>query len=326
MGEFDLIKRYFQQQILVDDSVQLSIGDDCALVSMPENYQLAITTDTMVENTHFLPTISPEDLAYKAVATNLSDLAAMGAQPKWVSLALTLPNVDENWISIFSQSLLHTLKQYNVTLIGGDTTKGNLSITITAQGFVEKGKGICRHKAQVGDLIYVSGTLGDSVSGLTQILSGKSAVDSDDVFLQQRHLRPTPRIELGRALIDIAHSAIDLSDGLISDLGHILERSQCSAEVELIALPLSSSILQKHDRAQAEQFALSSGEDYELCFTIPPESKDELELRLKKLNVPCTCIGKITEKCGDFSPRFLRDGKPVNITFSSGFDHFKESK
>ena len=116
MGEFDLIKRYFQPQILVDDSVQLSIGDDCALVSMPANYQLAITTDTMVENTHFLPTISPEDLAYKAVATNLSDLAAMGAQPKWVSLALTLPNADQNWISAFSQSLLHTLKQYNVTL------------------------------------------------------------------------------------------------------------------------------------------------------------------------------------------------------------------
>ena len=326
MGEFDLIKRYFQQQILVDDSVQLSIGDDCALVSVPENYQLAITTDTMVENTHFLPSISPEDLAYKAVATNLSDLAAMGAQPKWVSLALTLPKVDGNWISTFSQSLLHTLKQYNVTLIGGDTTKGNLSITITAQGFVEKGKGICRHKAQVGDLIYVSGTLGDSAAGLTQILLGKRAVDSDDVFLQQRHLRPTPRIELGRALIGIAHAAIDLSDGLISDLGHILERSQCSAEVELTALPLSSSILNKYDRTQAEQFALSGGEDYELCFSIPPEYKDELELRLKKLNVPCICVGKIIKKCGDFSPRFLRDGKLVNITFSSGFDHFKESK
>jgi len=144
--------------------------------------------------------------------------------------------------------------------------------------------------------------------------------------LQQRHLRPTPRIELGQALIDIAHAAIDLSDGLISDLGHILERSQCSAEVELTALPLSSSILNKYDRAQTEQFALSGGEDYELCFTIPPEYTDELELRLKKLNVPCTCIGKINEKCGDFSPRFLRDGKAVNITFSSGFDHFKESK
>lgn len=196
MGEFDLIKGYFQQQILVDDSVQLSIGDDCALVSIPENYQLAITTDTMVENTHFLPSISPEDLAYKAVATNLSDLAAMGALPKWVSLALTLPNVDENWLSTFSQSLLHTLKQYNVTLIGGDTTKGNLSITITAQGFVEKDKGICRHKAQIGDLIYVSGTLGDSAAGLTQILSGKSAVDSDDVFCNNVILDPHLELNL----------------------------------------------------------------------------------------------------------------------------------
>ena len=326
IGEFDLIKRYFQQQTQLDDSVQLAIGDDCALVSVPENYQLAITTDTMVENTHFLPAISAEDLAYKAIATNLSDLASMGAQPKWISLALTLPTVNETWLSAFSESLLNTLQHYNVTLIGGDTTKGTLSITITAQGFVEKGKALCRHQAKVGDLIYVSGTLGDSVAGLQQILKGKSAVNSDDVFLQQRHLRPTPRVELGRALVGVANAAIDLSDGLISDLGHILARSQCGAEIELSQLPLSSSMLNSYERAKAEQFALSGGEDYELCFTVSPEKQTELAQALRNLDVPCTCIGKITEKCGQFSPRFLRNGQPVELEPLSGFDHFKESK
>lgn len=326
IGEFDLIKRYFQQQTQSSDSVQLAIGDDCALVSVPENYQLAITTDTMVENTHFLPSISPEDLAYKAITTNLSDLASMGAQPKWISLALTLPKVNETWLSAFSQSLLNTLQHYNVTLIGGDTTKGTLSVTITAQGFVEKGKALCRHQAKVGDLIYVSGSLGDSAAGLQQILKGKSAVNSDDVFLQQRHLRPTPRIELGRALVCVANAAIDLSDGLISDLGHILARSQCGAEIELSTLPLSSSMLNIYDRIQAELFALSGGEDYELCFTIPPEHQDEFISRLAEFNVACTCIGKITEKSGQFSPRFLRNGQPIGVELLSGFDHFKESK
>ncbi|TGZ98486.1 thiamine-phosphate kinase [Rodentibacter pneumotropicus] len=330
MGEFDLIKRYFEQpQIQENDSVSLSIGDDCALVSVPDDSWLAITTDTMVEHTHFLPSISPEDLAYKAVATNLSDLASMGAQSKWISLALTLPKVDESWLERFSQSLLQTLKNYNVTLIGGDTTKGTLSVTITAQGIVEKGKALCRHQAKAGDLIYVSGTLGDSAAGLQQILSGKRAVGFDEEFLQQRHFRPTPRIALGQALVDIAHAAIDLSDGLNSDLGHILKRSQCAAEIELSSLPLSSSLLNLYERTQAEQFALSGGEDYELCFTLPPENQTIFEARLKNLDVPCTCIGRVVpafekETCGRFSIRFLRDGQPMKYSPNIGFDHFKE--
>ncbi|BFU59782.1 MULTISPECIES: thiamine-phosphate kinase [Rodentibacter] len=328
MGEFDLIKRYFSQsQFQTDDSVQLSIGDDCALVSVPEGYQLAITTDTMVENTHFLPTISAADLAYKAVATNLSDLAAMGAVPKWISLALTLPKIDKYWIADFSRSLLQILKNYNVTLIGGDTTKGALSITITAQGLIEKGRALCRHQAKVGDLIYVSGTLGDSSAGLQMLLSGKSAVNSDDEFLQQRHFRPIPRITLGRALMGIANAAIDISDGLISDLGHILNRSQCSAEIELSALPLSSALLSHHNRTQAELLALSGGEDYELCFTVSAENQAKFEERLKYLDVPCTCIGRtVAAKCGRFSLHFLREGEEVELAPLSGFDHFREEK
>ena len=182
-GEFDLIGRYFSIQKGNQHFIDFSIGDDCAITHIPEGYQLAITTDTMVEGTHFLSSISPQNLAYKAIATNLSDLAAMGAKPVWISLALTLPEVDENWLNQFSQSLFDTLNQYDVTLIGGDTTKGPLSVTITAQGFVPKGKALFRHKAKVGDLIYVSGTLGDSAAGLNWILQGKSAVDFDTEFL-----------------------------------------------------------------------------------------------------------------------------------------------
>ena len=182
-GEFDLIGRYFSIQKSNQRFVDFGIGDDCAITHIPEGYQLAITTDTMVEGTHFLSSISPQDLAYKAIATNLSDLAAMGAKPAWVSLALTLPEVNENWLSQFSQSLFDTLNQYDVTLIGGDTTKGPLSVTITAQGFVPKGKALFRHNTKVGDLIYVSGTLGDSATGLNWILQGKSAVDFDTEFL-----------------------------------------------------------------------------------------------------------------------------------------------
>ena len=204
-GEFDLIGQYFSIQKGNQHFVDFSIGDDCAITHIPEDYQLAITTDTMVEGTHFLSSISPQDLAYKAIATNLSDLAAMGAKPAWISLALTLPEVDENWLSQFSQSLFDTLNQYDVTLIGGDTTKGPLSVTITAQGFVPKGKALFRHNTKVGDLIYVSGTLGDSAAGLNWILQGKSAVDFFTEFLLKSPFQPNPPGELCKSLFDLSH-------------------------------------------------------------------------------------------------------------------------
>lgn len=323
MGEFDLIKRYFSTQAQYNPSVQLAIGDDCALVSVPEAAQLAITTDTMVENTHFLPTISPADLAYKAIATNLSDLAAMGAKPQWISLALTLPHIDEIWLGEFSQSFLQTLNHYNVTLIGGDTTKGHLSITITAQGFIPQGKALCRHQAQIGDLIYVSGSIGDSAAGLAMMLAGKSAVNSAEDFLIQRHLRPTPRVSLGQALAGITHSAIDISDGLVADLGHILERSQCCAEIDLERLPLSEPLIAYCGKEKAEIFALSGGEDYELCFTAPADAQHKIVAIAQALSVPCTCIGRIVEaKGGQFKVHFLRNGKPVEMDLKGGFEHF----
>ena len=244
-GEFDIIQRYFTASKRVPrKDVLLSVGDDCAVTELNPNQHLAITTDTMVENVHFLPNIRPADLAYKAVACNLSDLAAMGAEPAWISLALTLPKIDHDWLAEFSESFFDILDHYNVDLIGGDTTKGPLSVTITAQGIMAKNKCLCRHHAKVGDWIYVSGTLGDSAAGLSFLLQGKSAVNSAQEYLIRRHLHPTPRVLLGMelAMTGFVNAAVDISDGLVADLGHILTRSQCGAVVELDKLPLSTQL------------------------------------------------------------------------------------
>lgn len=247
MGEFDIIDRYFNaSQRPPRKDVLLSIGDDCAVTSLKPNQQLAITTDTLVCGTHFLPTISPADLAYKSVAVNLSDLASMGAEPAWISLALTLPEIDHDWLAEFSEHFFDILDHYNVDLIGGDTTKGHLSLTLTAQGIVPQDKGLFRHNAKVGDWIYISGTLGDSAAGLQLLLKQKTDNlnwNKDESYLIQRHLRPTPRVLLGLTIASIANAAIDVSDGLLSDLGHILKRSNCGAALNLDDLPLSEPLL-----------------------------------------------------------------------------------
>ncbi|HDR1102666.1 thiamine-phosphate kinase [Pasteurella multocida] len=327
-GEFDIIQRYFTaSKRTARKDVILSIGDDCAITELRQNQRLVITTDTMVENTHFLPSMHAADLAYKAAVTNLSDLAAMGAEPAWVSLALTLPDVDAQWLSDFSQSFFDVLDHYNVDLIGGDTTKGPLSVTITAHGIIPKGKGLCRHSASVGDWIYVSGTLGDSAAGLSLLLSQQTPLNSDHEFLIQRHLRPTPRVLLGLelAVSSLANAAIDISDGFLADLDHILTRSQCGAVIELDKLPLSSSLVNVFGVEQAETFALSGGEDYELCFTVPDSNKAKLERALAYIGVDYTCVGQVRAISPQNKKRikFQRDRNPIDITIQSGFDHFK---
>lgn len=331
-GEFDIIQRYFTASKRPQrKDVIVSIGDDCAITEHYQNQRIAITTDTMVENTHFLPSIKPADLAYKAAATNLSDLAAMGATPAWFSLAITLPHVDEQWLSEFSQSLFDVLDHYNVALIGGDTTKGPVyTITITAQGIVPKGKALCRHSAQDGDWIYVSGTLGDSAAGLALLLQNaeqeqmgtQSAVSSEQEYLIQRHLHPTPRVLLGLELAsaELANAAIDISDGFIADLGHILQRSQCGAVVDLDKLPLSKQLIKTVGLDQAEKFALTGGEDYELCFTVPDRNREKLERALAHIGVNYSCVGQIRHKQ---RISFQRSGKPVELGSLQGFDHFK---
>ncbi|RDF00727.1 thiamine-phosphate kinase [Haemophilus parahaemolyticus] len=319
MGEFDLIKRYFLRKSLQNDVI-LSVGDDCAITSIPTGYQLAITTDTLVEGTHFLPSISPADLAYKSVAVNLSDLAAMGATPAWMSLALTLPEIKEEWLAEFSQSLFAILDRYGVSLIGGDTTKGSLSITLTAQGFLPENQGLFRHQAKVGDWIFVSGFLGDSAAGLDLLLQNRKIENESDRYFIQRHLRPTPRVELGLALRSFSCCALDISDGLLADLEHILERSQVGAEIYLENLPISRHLCIQYEQTQAEKFALTGGEDYELCFTVSEEKREEMEQVLRSQGIKVTCIGKILPQTSGLN--LLKNGEKVTLPEHCGFDHF----
>ncbi|GKX62349.1 thiamine-phosphate kinase [Pragia fontium] len=318
-GEFDIIARYFNRQGNTRKDVRLGIGDDCALLVPSQKQYLAISTDTLVSGIHFLPDIDPADLGYKALAVNLSDLAAMGADPAWVSLALTLPEINEPWLDAFSDSFFRQLNYYGMQLIGGDTTKGPLSLTLTINGWVPMNKELTRGGAKVGNWIYVTGWLGDSAAGLA-ILQDQLQVEDKEArdYLVKRHLRPTPRILMGQGMRQLATSAIDLSDGLISDLGHILKASGCGAKVYLDRLVFSKALSDNCHREQAIRWALSGGEDYELCFTVPEDNRGALDTALSGLGIPYTCIGQITANNG----LQLFDGnQPVKFA-GHGFDHF----
>ncbi|WP_145551647.1 thiamine-phosphate kinase [Yersinia intermedia] len=323
-GEFDLIARYFDRFRSNRRDVELGIGDDCALLTVAEKQLLAISTDTLVSGVHFLPDIDPADLGYKCLAVNLSDLAAMGADPAWLSLAITLPSINEDWLQAFSDSLFDQLNYYGMQLIGGDTTRGPLSLTLTIQGLVPEGRALTRAGARIGDWIYVTGTLGDSAAGLA-ILQNVLRVDNetDRTALIHRHLRPQPRVLQGQALRDLASSAIDISDGLISDLQHILKASNCGARIELDALPYSDALTRQVDAEQALRWALSGGEDYELCFTVPEINRGALDVALSNTGASYTCIGQVGPQSEGV--KFFREGKAIQLDFR-GFDHFSTGK
>ncbi|WP_345830929.1 thiamine-phosphate kinase [Erwinia sp. HDF1-3R] len=319
-GEFELITRYFDRVTSSRRDVEKGIGDDCALLTLPEKQTLAISTDTLVEGVHFLRDIHPADLGYKALAVNLSDLAAMGADPAWLTLALTLPEVNEPWLKAFSDSLFELLDYYNMQLIGGDTTRGPLSLTLGIHGLVPQGRALKRSGARPGDWIFVTGTLGDSAAGLA-LLQHRVKIGDPVAHeaLIKRHLRPMPRILQGQALRNLASAAIDLSDGLISDVQHILKASGCGARLNLDALPLSEVMKQNIDPGQALRWALGGGEDYELCFTVPEINRGALDVALSHYGVPVTCIGQIAPLSEGLV--LLQNGKPVESHWK-GFDHF----
>lgn len=319
-GEFSLIARYFDRVRSTRLDVETGIGDDCALLNIPEKQTLAISTDTLVAGNHFLPDIDPADLAYKALAVNLSDLAAMGADPAWLMLAITLPEVDEPWLEAFSDSLFELLNYYDMQLIGGDTTRGPLSMTLGIHGYIPAGRALKRAGAKPGDWIYITGTPGDSAAGLA-VLQNRLLVseETDAHYFIKRHLRPTPRILHGQALRDIASAAIDISDGLISDLGHIVKASGCGAKVDVDALPKSAAMMRHVDAGQALRWTLSGGEDYELCFTVPELNRGALDVAIGQLGVPFTCIGQMSADVEGLS--FVRDGMPVTFDWK-GYDHF----
>jgi thiamine-monophosphate kinase len=274
--EFEVIARYFTHGFPNRSDVILGVGDDAALCTVPVGKQLAISVDTLVGDVHFPLTTPPEDVGYKALAVNLSDMAAMGATPAWVTLALTCPEINTHWLNGFTRGFLELAKRAHVSLIGGDMTKGALTITVQVMGFVPVGKALQRNGAQVNDGIYVTGTLGDAGLGLASVLKRMTLPSWVKQVVEFRLHRPTPRLQEGQTLRGIAHSAIDISDGLLADLGHILDASGVGALIELEALPLSQALQQQLALEQAWQFALTAGDDYELCFTVPPEKEAQL--------------------------------------------------
>ena len=293
MTEFELIKHYFTQHTPSRNDVILGIGDDAALVSVPPNQLLAISTDTFIQGIHFPECTSAYEIGYKSLAVNLSDMAAMGAEPAWMTLALSLPAADENWLQAFAAGLFSLANQYNIQLIGGDTTRSPVSITISVYGFTRKDTALRRDTAKPGDKIYVSGTLGDAGLGLQAIQNKCTLSDADRQRAIQRLDHPIPRVELGVALRSLATSAIDISDGLMADLGHIAQASQVGAMINSDALPLSDLLTRNMTHENAKILALTAGDDYELCFTIPPDKLNQLLEVEKKLQVKLTCIGKI---------------------------------
>lgn len=322
-SEFELIDRHFASVAAQAADVVLGLGDDCALVQPPASDELlANSTDTLVEGVHFLPDIAAEDLAWRLVSASVSDLAAMGARPLWFSLAITLPDGNDAWLVAFSRGLKAALKAYSITLIGGDTTSGATRVlTAHVQGAVKPEQALKRSGAQVGDLIFVSGTLGDSRAGL-ELLS--HAVDSADYeFLTQRFLRPTARVELGCGLTQLASAAIDISDGLLADLSHILKASGVGALVHLEQLPLSDSLAALYSEEQSQEWAATGGEDFELCFTAPAGRRDEIQLLAKELGLELTCIGEIRSGNG---LQVLSQGEPWAVSGAKGFDHFGEDE
>ncbi|MBD1555930.1 thiamine-phosphate kinase [Vibrio sp. S9_S30] len=319
-GEFNLITTYFVNRQTQRKDVQLSLGDDSALVTSPENVQIAISTDTLVAGTHFLEHANPAWVAHKALAANLSDLAAMGASPAWVSLALTLPEPDEMWLAPFSESFFELANYFNIQLIGGDTTKGPLSITLTVQGFVPEGKAMRRDGAKVGDWIYVTGTLGDSAAGLQVVLDDAKRSKPYAEELEKRHYLATPRLVVGQALREVASACLDISDGLISDLRHIMDASNVGAIIDVDNIPLSDELKAYcSDDIEAIQLALTSGEEYELCFCVPEEHKGQMDTLLSYSGTTATCIGQI--RSGD-ELVLEQQGKKLDWALS-GYDHFK---
>ena len=282
-SEFDIIRQYFTSSVSSQSraDVVLGIGDDAAILDMADHHQheqLVQSVDTLIAGVHFPVETSPEDIAYKALAVNLSDMAAMGAQPAWFTLAITLPDDDEAWLKAFSGSLFSLANEYNMQLIGGDTTHGPLCISITINGFVPAGKALTRNTAQVTDKIYVSGTIGDAALALAS-MQGQCLLREDSTsYLDDKLNRPAARIELGLLLRDFASSCIDISDGLIADLEHITDNSNVGATIIFEKIPLSKEFNSNlTDETLIIPLVLSGGDDYELCFTIPVIKQAEFE-------------------------------------------------
>ena len=320
MDEFNLIQKYFTRPTRHTD---LSIGDDAALVNVAEGMQLVVSTDMSVAGTHFFHDAAPYDIGWKSLAVNISDLAAMSAQAKWATLAIALPEINEGWLAEFSRGFFACAKAFSIDLIGGDTTKGPLNISITIMGEVPTGKALKRSGAQPDDDVWVSGTLGSAALGLAH-LQGKIELENDVLQANIHRLnRPMPRAGLALALRDIATSCIDISDGIVADLGHLLKASNLGAKVDIECLPMSPYHIKNLHEPLVQQCVLSGGDDYELCFTAPPSKRDEIQLLSQQQNLLLTRIASTYRPTGhtDIGVRPLFKNTPLNL-LKKGFDHF----
>jgi len=318
-SEFDIIKKYFTFKNVRDD-VNLAGGDDCAIVTVPEGKQLLVTSDTLIEGVHFPKNTSAEDIAYKAIMVNLSDLAAMGASPAWLSLAITLPDINESWLQKFSRQFEAVLSEFNLCLIGGDTTKGPLSITIQAMGLSDADTIMRRDKAVPGDKIFVTGELGDAAIGLEAVLNNLNNENLQPCI--DKLNQPLARVKFAEELSLYAKCAIDISDGLVSDLGHIVNASHCGAAVNLSDIPLSSSALYYFEHYNENEIdwsrVLTQGDDYELCFVVNEKHQKEVLALAKKHQLRVSCIGETTDTD---TVTLFENGQRVDFE-KTGFKHF----
>ena len=318
MSEFDLIRRHFTRS--TPDAV-LGVGDDAALMQVSAGKVLAVSSDMLVSGTHFFPDADPYLLGHKTLAVNLSDMAAMGAVPRWATLALALPDADESWLEQFSAGFFALADQYGVELVGGDTTRGPLNLCVTIFGEVEPQQALRRSGAQAGEEIWVSGQLGDAALALAH-LQGKVALHEGELAVCAPALhQPSPRVALGLALVGVAHSAIDISDGLLADLGHILTASGVGASLDYTTLPVSPVLCSYLERSFGQRCVLAGGDDYELCFTVPANRHDEVLAIGRQLGLPLTRIGNIVAGSGCV----VHDaaGIPLVNNLESGYDHFR---
>ncbi len=323
MKEFELINSYFAERGPKRKDVILGVGDDAALTKVPEDNLLVVATDTMVEGVHFFKDAPAKSIGHKSLAVNLSDFAAMGAEPAWASIAITMPEVDETWVKEFTDGLFEIAEYYNVQIIGGDTTQGPLTITVSIKGFIREEKALLRSGAKTGDWIYVTGQLGDAALTVANKLGQVDINPNFAALSEQKFNYPTARIAAGHVLRHAATSAIDISDGLVQDLTHILKASEVSAELWLEDLPISPSVTSMLPEDKATELALIGGEDYELLFTVPEEKKAYLEQNATAMGVEFNCIGQIRSAgTTDAEIVLLRNGEVVPMPTKRGFQHF----
>lgn len=320
MAEFSIIDRYCQGLGVSHRETQLGVGDDAAVIRVPDTMELAISVDTMVEGVHFFADTDPADLAHKLLAVNLSDMAAMGACAKWATLTLTMPSYDDAWLKAFSNSINSMAQAFSVQVIGGDTTQGPLNLSIQIMGLLPRGKGLRRSGAKPGDDVYVSNTLGDAALAL-RLLAGdvEFNLPTHKRLFEALH-RPTPQCDLGQGLLGLANSCIDISDGLVSDLRHIARQSNVSIELNVARLPLSDDYCQMLSSIEYD-LALTGGDDYQLAFTAAPGMRAKLEALSVSLEVPISVIGRVNEKT-DQAINLTVNDKPYVLHNNAGYQHF----